>query len=105
PLGIQAGQVAAAARWLRQRDGAPVQLEAHGPRTSLIAIIAAAIEPDAIAGVRTHGAWASLRAVFDQNISAQDMPEMFPFGLLGEADIPQIVQLVGPQRVTSAPTP
>ncbi len=93
PLGIQAGQVAAAARWLRQRDGAPVELEAHGPRTSLIALVAAAIEPDAIAGVRTHGAWASLRAVFDQNLSAQDMPEMFPFGLLAEFDIPEIAAL------------
>ncbi len=93
PLGIQAGQVAAAARWLRARDGAPVRLEAHGPRTSLIALVAAAIEPDAIDGVRTHDAWASLRAVFDQNISAQDMPEMFPFGLLAEFDIPEIAAL------------
>lgn len=99
PLGIQAGQVMAAARWASARHGGRVTVEAHGPRTSLVALVAAALESDAIAGVRTHGGWRSLRALFDQNISAQEMPEMFTFGLLAEFDIPQIEQLVAPGTV------
>lgn len=99
PLGIQAGQVAASARWLAARHGGPVEIEAHGPRTSLIALVAAALEPDAISGVRLHGAWQTLRAVFDQNISAQQMPEMFAFGLLAEFDVEQMRQLVAPRPV------
>lgn len=101
PLGIQAGQVIASARWLASRQGGPVTLEAHGPRTSLIALVAAALAPDVVAGVRTHGQWTSLRAVLDQDITAQQMPEMFPFGLLAEFDIKQIEQLVAPRPVTA----
>ena len=40
PVGIQAGQVAAVGRWLKQKYG-PVSVAAYGPRTSLIARIAA----------------------------------------------------------------
>lgn len=101
PLGIQAGQVIASAHWLAARQNGPVTIDAHGPRTSLIALVAAALAPDAIAGVRTHGRWTSLRAVLDQDITAQQMPEMFPFGLLAEFDIEQIEQLVAPRPVTA----
>ena len=60
PLGIQAGQVAAVARWLRQKYGA-VAVEAFGPRTSLIALVAAAVEHDAIKEVKLHQPMASLK--------------------------------------------
>lgn len=93
PLGLQAGQVAAAARWLKARDGAPVRIVARGPRTGLVAQVAAALERDAIAGVEVQGGWTTLREVLDRNISAREMPEMFTFGLLAEADLPQIEAL------------
>ncbi len=100
PLGIQAAQVAASARWLKTRHGEPVAISARGPRTSLVALVAAALEPDAISGVETFGAWTTLREVLDRNISAQEMPEMFAFGLLAEFDVAQIEQLVAPRPVT-----
>jgi hypothetical protein len=100
PLGIQAGQVAASARWLAARHGAPVEIVARGPRTSLIALVAAALEPDAISGVQVHDAWRTLREVLDRNVTAQQMPEMFAFGLLEEFDVPQIEQLIAPRSVT-----
>jgi hypothetical protein len=99
PLGIQAGQVAAAARWLAARHGAPVEIEALGPRMSLIAMVAAALEPQAISGVKLHQAWRTLREVFDKNISARQMPELFCFGLLEEFDVPQIEALIEPRPV------
>ena len=100
PLGLQVGQVTATARWLKARHGTAVTIVARGPRTSLIALVAAALEPDAINGVQTHDGWRTLREVLDRNISAQQMPEMFTFGLLAEFDIPQIEQLVTPRPVT-----
>ncbi len=100
PLGIQAGQVAATARWLAARHGSRVGIVARGPRTSLIALVAAALEPEAISGVQVHDSWRTLREVFDRNITAQQMPEMFTFGLLEEFDIPQIEQIVSPRVVT-----
>lgn len=93
PLGLQAGQVGAAARWLKVRDGAPVRIVALGPRTGLVAQVAAALERDAIAAVEVRDGWTTLREVLDRNVSAREMPEMFTFGLLAEFDIPDIQQL------------
>lgn len=101
PLGLEAGQVAATARWLQSRHGAPVQVVARGPRTSLIALVAAALEPEAISGVQLHDSWKTLREVLDRNISAQQMPEMFAFGLLAEFDLPQIEALVSPRPIVA----
>jgi len=99
PLGIQVGQVAATARWLKARHGAPVEIVARGPRTSLVALVAAALEPDAISRGQGHDSWRTLREVLDRNVSAQQMPEMFTFGLLAEFDVPQIERLVAPRPV------
>ena len=52
PLGVQASQLGAIARWLSDdRKAGDVTLVAVGPRTSLIALAAAAIEDKAIASV------------------------------------------------------
>ena len=86
PLGIQASQIAAIARWLQ----APVSIEAFGPRSSLIATVAAALDKRAIASVQTHNAMSSLKEVIEKNMSVDQAPELFCFGLLESFDIPQI---------------
>ena len=61
PLGIQASQIAAIARWARTEFGnAPVEVLAVGPRASLIALCAAALEPDAIAKLDLRDSLTSL---------------------------------------------
>jgi hypothetical protein len=92
PLGVQAGQVAAVARWLKQRDGA-VSVTAYGPRTGLIAQVAAAADPQAISDLKVVRPMASLREVIDRDMSTQDAPELFCFGLLEWFDIPQLQAL------------
>ncbi|HUS05257.1 MAG TPA: acetylxylan esterase [Bryobacteraceae bacterium] len=89
PLGIQASQVTAVAHWLK----GPVSIEAFGPRSSLIASVAAALEPAAISQVRTHGALSSLKQVIEQNMAADKFQEFFCFGLLESFDIAQIEAL------------
>ena len=86
PLGIQASQICAIARWLK----APVSVEAFGPRSSLIASVAAALDPSAIASVNTHDALSSLKDVIRKNMMVDKTPELFCFGLLESFDIPQI---------------
>src|SRR5262245_27188651 len=55
PLGIQASQIGAIARWLSTDRRLPeAKLIALGPRTGLIALTAAAIESRAIAAVELH---------------------------------------------------
>src|SRR6185436_8380636 len=46
PLGIQASQAGAIARWARAHYGQPLELIGIGPRTSLISLCAAALEPE-----------------------------------------------------------
>ena len=92
PLGIQAGQVAAAARWLKQKYGS-VSVTAYGPRTSLIAQVAAAADPDAIAGLKLVRPMTSLHEVLERDLTVQDAPELFCFGLLEYFDIPQLTKL------------
>jgi hypothetical protein len=89
PLGIQASQIAAIARWMKT----PVSIYAFGPRTSLIASVAAAIEGRAITGVTTHDAFSSLKQVIESNMKVDQAPELFCFGLLQSFDIPQISRL------------
>ncbi|HYO82117.1 MAG TPA: DUF1080 domain-containing protein, partial [Bryobacteraceae bacterium] len=84
PLGIQASQIAAVARWA----GSPVTVESFGPRTSLITAVAAALEPTAITSTKTHGALSSLHDVLRSDMTVDKYPEFFTFGLLEAWDIP-----------------
>jgi hypothetical protein len=83
-LGIQASQIAAVARWLNS----PATVESFGPRTSLIAEVAAALEPKAITAAKTHGALSSLHDVLRSDMTVDKFPEFFTFGLLEAWDIP-----------------
>ncbi len=78
PIGIQVSQVAAIARWA----GGGVRLHAFGPRTSLVAQIAAKLDPKAVSQALTHGAFGSLKEVLEKDLTVDKYPELFSFGLL-----------------------
>jgi hypothetical protein len=100
PLGIQAGQVAAVARWSRaEHKVGPVAVVAVGPRTSTIALVAGAVEEKAIGRLELHGALGSLKEVIEQNRTVDQMPELFCFGLLQASDIKPLTLLVAPRPV------
>lgn len=101
PLGIQAGQLAAIAGWLRkERNQTSVNIQAAGPRSSLYTLVAAAIEPEAISSVSLQGALGSLKQIIEDNQSVNQAPELFCFGLMKEFDIKDIVALAGQDKVT-----
>jgi dienelactone hydrolase len=97
PLGIQASQVAAAARWLASRGTGPVTVTAIGPRSSLFALSAAAVEARAITGLDLYDPLRSLKDVIRQNMTVEKAPELFCFGLLEAFDLDQIKALVAPR--------
>ncbi len=100
PLGLQASQVAAVARWASAQDrNRPVTLVALGPRSSLFALVAAALEPKAIGRVELHESLRSLREVIQRNWSVTEKPELFCFGLLEAFDVKQLTALVAPRPV------
>lgn len=98
PLGIQAGQVASVARWAA-REGSPVALVAVGPRTSTIALIAAAVEKEAIGSVQVNEPLKSLKLLIEESRTVQQTPELFCFGLLEHFDIKEIAALIAPRPV------
>lgn len=99
PLGIQAGQIGAVAKWLSKRGVGPVSISATGPRLSLAALVAAALEPEAIASLELTGSMTSLKEILEKDLTADKFPELFCFGLLESFDIKQIEALVSPRPV------
>jgi hypothetical protein len=100
PLGIEASQMAAVARWAGEPFASgPVSVEAHGPRSSTFALVAAALELGAISRLKMSQPLDSLHEVIDKNWTVNEKPELFCFGLLEAFDIPQLRQLVGAQRL------
>jgi hypothetical protein len=101
PLGIQAAQVAAIARFARTlQPDVPVTIVALGPRSSMAALVAAAIEPEAIGGAELSQSLSSLKDLIRQDKTVETLPELFAFGLLAEFDIRQIVALAAPRPIT-----
>jgi hypothetical protein len=103
-LGIQASQLAAIARWADDHHKTlPVRIVASGPRSSLAAAVAAALEPQAIGGVHLHGSYASLKEIIEKNAAVNTAPELFCFGLLERFDIKQIAALaMAPAEASSS---
>ncbi len=100
PLGVQAVQLAAISRWARhQFGGQPVELRAVGPRTSLMALVAAGLETEAIGKLELKGSLGSLKEVIEQNLTMEHVPDYFCFGLLEQFDIPQLAALSAPRPV------
>lgn len=103
PLGIQAEQIAAVARWSQsQQKNGLTAIVAIGPRSSLFSLVAAGLEESAIAGVELRGSIGSLKEIIEQNRDVAGAPELFTFGLLEAFDIRQLAALVAPRPVVFA---
>jgi hypothetical protein len=101
PLGIQASQLAAVARWsVAEHKSGPLMITAVGPRAGTMALVAAGLESKAIGKLKLDGALGSLKEVIEQNRSVDQMPELFCFGLLEAFDIKQVAALSAPRPVT-----
>ena len=101
PLGVQAAQLAAIADWQSAaHDNQPVTIQAQGPRTSLMALCAAALQTKSIAEVRLQQSFGSLKQIIELNKMVNETPELFCFGLLEAFDIAQLVALTAPRKVT-----
>ncbi len=101
PLGIQSGQVSAICRWwIEQNKFRQASLVAIGPRSSLFALVTAALDEVAISGVELNGSLGSLKEIIEQNRDVQSAPDQFTFGLLELVDIRQLVALIAPRPVT-----
>ena len=98
PLGIEAAQVAAIARWARSQHCEGLQaVVSVGPRTGVIALVAAAVEEKAIDRVELHQPLGSFKELLENGTGSDHTPELFCFGLLEQFDVRQIAALVAPR--------
>jgi hypothetical protein len=98
-LGVQAAQLHQIARWLKkERKAKTVRIVASGPRTSLIALAAAASH-ESVDSLQLRGSLGSLKEVIEQGGQVDKTPEQFCFGLLERTDIAQMAKLVAPREV------
>ncbi len=94
PLGIQTGQVASVAAWIRQTGNtSPLTVVTDGPRSGVIGLVAAVMFPDRLTTVQQHRPLESLKHLLRDNYSFEQAPELFCFGLLETTDIPMLNQL------------
>lgn len=95
PLGIQSAQLLSASQYFaRVFVAGSVTIEADGPRSSLIARCAAALDgANIIREVSTANEPESLKVHLEPGGSYAGTPEVFCFGLLEHFDIPQLAKL------------
>ena len=92
PLGIQASQILAAVRLANQHfETQSLQVLARGPRSSLAALCADALDADnQIAAVETAELPETLKAYLREGRKYNRTPETYCFGLLEYFDLPQL---------------
>jgi hypothetical protein len=95
PLGLEAAQLIATAKWLRQVDPGlhPVRLATTGPRSQVIALATAALEPELFAQVTVRNGLRSLGDSLDQAIPYKQAPELFCLDLLKNFDLDSLSAL------------
>jgi hypothetical protein len=88
PLGIQAAQLIALARWMKSARGAPsVRVEASGMRSQVAALAAAALEPGVLSEVAVTNGLASLNELLTRPVPYDKAPELFCLELYGAFDV------------------
>jgi hypothetical protein len=94
PLGLQAAQLTAIARWLSGRAGAGrVRLESTGPRSQITALTAAALDPALFADVQIRDGMTSLGRLLDTPVTYEAAPDLFCLDLYKEFDVDRLAGL------------
>ncbi len=99
-IGLEAAQLIGVARWAEKRSGAAkVRIETEGIRTQVIALVAAALEPNLFTEIVTRQGMHSLSYLFDLPVEFEQAPELFCLDLYKEFDVDSLEALAAPATV------
>ena len=101
PLGLEAAQLVAIARWLHSTTGKPVQVETVGIRNQVIALTAAAIAPEDFSLVTSANGMKTLRYLIDTPVPFRSAPELFCLDLYRYFDIDTLEALAAPTKIVA----
>jgi dienelactone hydrolase len=115
PLGLEAAQVAAIARWLEKdamdgsatpgsrttaaNDTAPLHVVANGPRGETVALVSAAMMPELYSSIEVRHGIASLGELFNHPLDYQDAPELMCLDLYRDFDFNSLRLLAAPVKI------
>jgi hypothetical protein len=101
PLGLEVAQLITAANWLRSTGHSQVQVETDGIRSQVIALTAAAVEPDAFSRIVSRNSMKSLAYLMDTPVPYRSAPELFCLDLYKDFDLDSLGALAAPVKVTT----
>jgi len=100
PLGWEAAQLIALARWAKGQWNAPrLRLEGTGMRSQVVSLVASALMPDLFSSVEIHSGMRSLRYLFDNPVTYGDAPDLFCLDLYRDFDVDQLTALAAPTKI------
>jgi hypothetical protein len=100
PLGMEAAQLTAIARWARERAGVSrVRLEPGGIRTQVISLVSAALEPTLFSALVVRNGMHSLSYVLELPVRFEQAPELFCLDFYKDFDIDRLEALAAPAKV------
>ena len=100
PLGLEVSQLVAVARSLRA-GSSKLRLETVGIRSQIVALAAAAFEPDLFSEVDSHGGMNSLSYLLDTPVAYRAAPDLFCLDLYKYFDVDRLGALAAPTKVAT----
>ena len=104
-LGIQSAQLLSVLEWLKQRTGSRTyHLDVTGPRSQLIGLVAAALQPGLFARSDIHEGLPGLGYLLDAPVGFADAPELFCLDLFQQFDLDRLISMSGSTNVVVSKT-
>ena len=100
-LGLEAAQLVSIVHWLHSTCGtAKITIKTNGIRNQVIALVAAAMEPEAFTGLDTQAGMTSLAYLLDKPVPLRSAPDLFCLDLSKDFDIDALSALASPVKIT-----
>ena len=101
PLGMEVSQLLSIAKSFRASSGQKkIRVETEGIRSQMVALIAAALEPQLFSEVRSDGIMESLRFLLDAPVPYRSAPDLFCLDLYKYFDIDTLTAIAAPVQFT-----
>jgi dienelactone hydrolase len=98
PLGIEVSQLVAVAKSFRG-SGPKVRLETAGIRSQVVALVAAAMEPELFSEIYSDNAMLSLSYLLDTPVPYRLAPDLFCLDLYKDFDIDRLAVVAAPVKI------
>ncbi len=100
PLGLEVEQLASLAKWAKAKwNPSQIRVETTGPRTQVIALAAAALEPHLFSQVESWNGMKSFSYLLEKPVLYTKASDLFCLDLYKDFDIGRIAMLASPTKV------